>query len=69
MKKNNKKIVLLLLVLTISFTILVGCSKTDNSEAVMNAKLDQIASDVQIAKAEAERANQRLDNLTRGYKK
>lgn len=50
-------------------TLLVGCSKTDNSEAVMNAKLDQIASDVQIAKAEAERANQRLDNLTRGYKK
>lgn len=41
MKKNNKKIVLLLLVLTISFTILVGCSKKENNNINNEANVEE----------------------------
>lgn len=56
--------------------LLAGCSSSDVAEDTsakfaeqVNAQLSQIQSDVQAARAEAERANQRLDNLTRSYKK
>lgn len=55
-------------------TMLVGCSSNnDATNATLNSvvtKLNQVQSDIQEAKAEAARANQRLDNLTRtSYKK
>ncbi len=55
-------------------TMLVGCSSHDEAtNTTLNtvvSKLNQVQSDVQEAKAEAARANQRLDNLTRtSYKK
>lgn len=51
-------------------TLLVGCSKKqDNFDARVNAQISQLAADVQVAKAEADRANQRLDNLARNYRK
>lgn len=55
-------------------TMLVGCSSNgDATSATLNSvvtKLNSIQSDVQEAKSEAARANQRLDNLTRtSYKK
>lgn len=60
-------------------TVLVGCSSNDQT----NAKLDAIAADVDAIKAQqsklandvafvksdAARANERLDNLARRYKK
>lgn len=49
--------------------LLAGCSKSDMANKVLDTQLTQVLSDVQTAKAEAARANQRLDNLTRGYKK
>ena len=45
-------------------TLLVGCSNEPTpTEVAINAQLNQVSSDVQYAKAEADRANQRLDNL------
>jgi len=52
----------------VASTLLVGCSK-ETVNNVANAQLSQLISDVQIAKSEAARANQRLDNLTAGYRK
>ncbi|EGF2445971.1 murein lipoprotein [Escherichia coli] len=42
-------------------TLLAGCSS--------NAKIDQLSSDVQAAKDDAARANQRLDNMATKYRK
>lgn len=47
-------------------TLLVGCSKSETVDTALNSQLSQLAADVQIAKSEAARANQRIDNLTRG---
>ncbi|HAR79192.1 MAG TPA: hypothetical protein DCR21_00015 [Succinivibrionaceae bacterium] len=66
-------------VVALGATVLVGC--TSNSD--INAKLDAIqadvdalkaqqsklANDVAFVKADAARANERLDNLARRYKK
>ena len=66
-------------VVVVGATVLVGCADTD----AINAKLDsiqadvdalkagqaQLANDVAAAKADAARANERLDNLARRYKK
>lgn len=52
----------------VASTLLVGCSK-ETVSSVTDAQLSQLISDVQIAKSEAARANQRLDNLTAGYRK
>ncbi|MCL1604057.1 LPP leucine zipper domain-containing protein [Succinatimonas hippei] len=63
----------------LSATVLAGCSSSD----ALNAKLDAIAADVDALKAQqsklandvafvksdAARANERLDNLARRYKK
>jgi murein lipoprotein len=49
----------------VASTLLAGCSKSETANTAMNAQLNQLASDVQYAKSEAERANQRIDNLSR----
>ncbi|CRJ76488.1 LPP leucine zipper domain-containing protein [Salmonella enterica] len=49
---NRTKLVLGAVIL--GSTLLAGCSS--------NAKIDQLSSDVQAAKDDAARANQRLDN-------
>lgn len=68
---NRTKLVLGAVILGV--TLLAGCAKTDTTT---NSKLTQLISDVaalrsdvQVAKDEAARANQRLDNMTRSYKK
>lgn len=66
----------------IGSTMLAGCAnqgKTDQLSTeiqALGAKVDQVSSDVnsmrsdvQAAKDDAARANQRLDNMARGYKK
>lgn len=77
---NYSKLILSTIVL--SSTLLTGCAnnaKTDqlSSEVqTLNAKVDQVSndintlrSDVQTAKEEAVRANQRLDNQATSYHK
>ena len=56
---NRTKLVLGAVIL--ASTMLAGCSS--------NAKIDQLSSDVQAAKDDAARANQRLDNQASHYKK
>ena len=56
---NRTKLVLGAVVL--ASTLLAGCSS--------NAKIDQLSSDVQAAKDDAARANQRLDNQAHSYRK
>lgn len=69
---NRTKVVLGAVIL--GATLLAGCAK--NTDTATNSKLTQLISDVaalrsdvQVAKDEAARANQRLDNMTRSYKK
>ncbi|AWH87360.1 LPP leucine zipper domain-containing protein [Limnobaculum parvum] len=69
---NRTKVVLGAVIL--SATLLAGCAKSTDTST--NSKLTQLISDVaalrsdvQVAKDEAARANQRLDNMTRSYKK
>ncbi|CAQ84006.1 MULTISPECIES: major outer membrane lipoprotein [Photorhabdus] len=77
---NRTKIVLGAVVL--ASTLLAGCSSTAKVDQLssdiqtLNAKVDQLSNDVnsvrtdiQAAKDEAARANQRLDNQVRSYKK
>ena len=73
---NKTKLILGTIVL--SSTLLAGCANTklEQSVADLNTKVDQLATDVgssrtdvQDAKAEAARANQRLDNMATSYKK
>lgn len=52
----------------VASALLAGCSKPMTDSAV-ESQLSQLAADVRAAKAEADRANQRLDNLTTGYRK
>ena len=56
---NRTKLVLGAVIL--ASTMLAGCSS--------NAKIDQLSSDVQAAKDDAARANQRLDNQATKYRK
>lgn len=56
---NRTKLVLGAVIL--GSTLLAGCSS--------NAKIDQLSSDVQAAKDDAARANQRLDNAATKYRK
>ncbi|MBK5072949.1 murein lipoprotein [Budviciaceae bacterium BWR-B9] len=69
---NRTKVVLGAVIL--GATLLAGCAKSTDTST--NSKLTQLISDVaalrsdvQVAKDEAARANQRLDNMTRSYKK
>ena len=73
---NKTKLILGTIVL--SSTLLAGCANTklEQSVADLNTKVDQLATDVgslrtdvQDAKAEAARANQRLDNMATSYTK
>ncbi|MDR0807145.1 MAG: murein lipoprotein [Enterobacteriaceae bacterium] len=68
---NRTKLVLGAVIL--GATLLAGCAKdTSATDSKLNQLISDVAalrSDVQVAKDEAARANQRLDNLTRSYKK
>ncbi|CAK9885198.1 MAG: Major outer membrane prolipoprotein Lpp [Candidatus Erwinia impunctatus] len=77
---NRTKLVLGAVVL--ASTMLAGCANNTKLDQLssdvqtLNAKVDQLSgdvnamrSDVQAAKDDAARANQRLDNQTRSYRK
>ncbi|MGL4858923.1 MAG: major outer membrane lipoprotein [Enterobacteriaceae bacterium] len=77
---NRTKLVLGAVI--IGSTLLAGCasnSKVDQLSTdvqTLNSKVDQLSndvnamrSDIQAARDDAARANQRLDNMARGYKK
>ncbi len=77
---NRTKLVLGAVIL--ASTLLAGCSSSSKIDQLssdvqtLNSKVDQLSndvnamrSDVQAAKDDAARANQRLDNMARGYKK
>ncbi|MBQ9275164.1 MAG: hypothetical protein IJ228_10150 [Succinivibrio sp.] len=60
-------------------TVLVGCADTSRLEAkidalqadvdALKAQQSKLANDVAFVKSDAARANERLDNLARRYKK
>ena len=56
-------------VAVVASVLLAGCSKSEPQIIISDTQLSQLISDVQIAKSEAARANQRLDNLTISYRK
>lgn len=56
-------------VAVVASALLAGCSKSAPQTKISDAQLSQLMSDVQIAKSEAARANQRLDNMTVSYRK
>jgi len=56
-------------VAVVASVLLAGCSKSEPQTIISDTQLSQLISDVQIAKSEAARANQRLDNLTISYRK
>lgn len=77
---NRTKLVLGAVIL--ASTMLAGCSSTAKLDQLssdvqtLNSKVDQLSNDVnavradvQTAKDEAARANQRLDNMAHGYRK
>lgn len=77
---NRTKLVLSAVIL--GSALLAGCSNNSGSKELstqvdnLSAKVDQLSndvnamrSDVQAAREDAARANQRLDNMARGYRK
>ncbi|MDD7022169.1 MAG: LPP leucine zipper domain-containing protein [Aeromonadales bacterium] len=66
-------------VVALGATVLVGCASNDGLEAkvdaiaadvdALKAQQSKLANDVAFVKSDAARANERLDNLARRYKK
>ena len=66
-------------VVAVGATVLVGCADTSSLEAkidalqadvdALKAQQSKLANDVAFVKSDAARANERLDNLARRYKK
>ncbi|MGN0894277.1 MAG: LPP leucine zipper domain-containing protein [Succinivibrio sp.] len=68
-----------LAVVALGSSVLVGCANTSSLEAkldaiaadvdALKAQQSKLANDVAFVKSDAARANERLDNLARRYKK